>query len=111
MLREYSIAQEYLASLQDRRAEWPDPLIALNGRLLTRQGRLSEAAQEFSKVLIVGPEDFGVNYYLGIICLGYGKLAEARQYFLRAFSTYMVDSLEFQWWQLEQVLLNPQEQV
>ncbi len=106
MLGHYTRARAYMEPLQGRRDEWPDPLVALHGRLLTREGKLKQAASEFSKVLIVGPEDYGVNYYLGIICLAYGMKAEARQYFLRAFTSYMVDTREFQWWQLEQVLLN-----
>lgn len=105
MLMEYTSAEEYLDELRPRRDEWPDPLVALNARLLTRRGRLAEAATELAQVLIVGPEDFGVNYYLGVICLAYEKRAEARQYFIRSLTNYMIDTLETQWWQMEQILL------
>jgi len=104
MLKEYDEARKYLESLEPSRADWPDQVVALEARLLTREGRLADAAQAFAKILILGPEDFGTNYYLGVICLGYGKKAEARQYFLRALTNYMVDTREFQWWQIEQTL-------
>jgi len=106
MLRNYSGAAAYLEPLLPRREEWPDALIALNGRLLCRAGRFSEAASELARVLIIGPEDFGMNYYLGVISLAFGKGAEARNFFRRALTSYMVDTLEFQWWQIEQALLN-----
>lgn len=106
MLRNYAGATAYLDPLLPRREEWPDALIALHGRLLCRAGRFTEAANELAKVLIIGPEDFGVNYYLGVISLAFGKGAEARNFFRRALTSYMVDTLEFQWWQIEQALLN-----
>ncbi len=107
MLRQYQPARDYIAPLDNRRAEWPDPLIALNARLLVRHGHIAAAARDFAGIVVMGPEDFGLNYYMGIVCLAYDRAPEARQYFLRAFTNYMVDTLEFQWWQLEQVLLNP----
>ncbi len=110
MLRQYSVASSYIEPFLSRRDEWPDPLTALNARLMVRRGEIAAAARELSGVILMGPEDFGVNYYLGIICLAYDKAAEARQYFLRAFTNYMVDTLEFQWWQIEQTLLHPELQ-
>lgn len=107
MLRHHCAATQYLLSLEPRRDEWPDALIALDGRLKVRTGQIAEAARNFAKVVVLGPEDFGSNYHMGIVCLAYEKRDEARQYFLRAFTDYMVDTLEFQWWQIEQVLLNP----
>lgn len=107
MLRHYSAAQSYIDPFLSRRSEWPDPLVALNARLMVRRGEIADAAREFAGVILMGPEDFGVNYYMGIVCLAYGKMTQARQYFLRAFTNYMVDTLEFQWWQIEQVLLHP----
>lgn len=107
MLFHYQAARSYIDPFLPLRSEWPDPLIALNARLMTRRGEIAAAAREFSQIVIMGPEDFGVNYYMGVICLAYEKRAEARQYFLRAFTNYMVDTFEFQWWQIERALLNP----
>lgn len=106
MLRKHERAREYLEALRPRRAEWPDALVALDGRLKVREGKIEDAGRDFASIVVMGPEDFGMNYYLGVICLAYGLGEEARQYFLRAFTQYMVDTLEFQWWQVEQVLLN-----
>lgn len=107
MLRRYDSALEYVTPYLPQRAEWPDAFIALNARLRLRQGHIAEAARDFASIVVMGPEDFGLNYYMGIVCLAYDKPKEARQYFLRAFTNYMVDTREFQWWQLEQVLLHP----
>lgn len=107
MLRQYSAAREYVDPFLPRRAEWPDPLVALNARLMVRRGDIADAAREFAGIILMGPEDFGVNYYMGIVCLAYDQAAQARQYFVRAFTNYMVDTLEFQWWQIEQILLHP----
>lgn len=106
MLRHYCAAVEYLDPLKERRNEWPDALIALAARLNVRTGNIAEAAKDFARIVVLGPEDFGSNYHMGIVCLAYEKRDEARQYFLRAFTDYMVDTLDFQWWQLEQALLN-----
>jgi Flp pilus assembly protein TadD len=108
MMRHYSAARKYLDSFLPKRAEWPDPLVALKARLDLRAGHIRHAAREFASVVVMGPEDFGINYYMGIVCLAYEKREEARQYFLRAFTNFMVDTLEFQWWQIEQILLNPE---
>lgn len=107
MLGQYSAAKAYVDPFMLRRSEWPDPLVALNARLLVRLGDISTAAREFATILLMGPEDFGVNYYMGIICLAYERPIPARQYFNKAFTSYMVDTLEFQWWQIEQALLLP----
>lgn len=107
MLKQYSVAQSYLDPLIGRRVEWPEPLIALNARLKLRRGEIAPAAREFAEIVVMGPEDFGINYYMGVVFLAYGKREEARQHFLRAFTNYMVDTLEFQWWQIEQALLKP----
>lgn len=110
MLRDYSRAEAYLGALRPRRDEWPEPLIALSARLDIRAGHIARAAREFASIVIMGPEDYGITYYLGVICLAYEKREEARMYFQRAYTTYMVDTLEFQWWQLEQALLHPAAQ-
>lgn len=107
MLRDYSRAEAYLGALRPRRAEWPEPLIALGARLDVRAGHIARAARGFATIVIMGPEDYGITYYLGVICLAYEKREEARMYFHRAYTAYMVDTLEFQWWQLEQALLHP----
>lgn len=107
MLRKHEKARAYLEGLRPRRAEWPDALVAMDGRLKVREGKIEDAGREFASIVVMGPEDFGMNYYLGVICLAYGLRNESRQYFLRAFTQYMVDTLEFQWWQVEQALLNP----
>lgn len=108
MLGHYSAAEKYVVPFEPQKAEWPEPFIALNARLLVRRGEIAEAAKEFAGVVIMGPEDFGINYYLGVICLAYERQAEARKYFVRALTNYMVDTIDFQWWQVEQVLLNPE---
>lgn len=109
MLGHYSAAEKYIEPFESQKAEWPEPFIALNARLLVRRGEIAEAAKEFARVVIMGPEDFGINYYLGVICLAYERQSEARNYFVRSLTNYMVDTIDFQWWQVEQVLLNPQQ--
>lgn len=107
MLRHYDTAKSYVDAFLPQRDEWPEPFIALNARLLVREGNIAEAATQFEQIVVMGPEDFGLNYYMGIICLSYEMRSEARHYFFKALTDYMVDTIEFQWWQIEQVLLNP----
>ncbi len=85
----------------------PDALRAVRARCLVRTGRFEEAATDLNSILILGPEDFGVNYYLGVLCLAFGNPDRARACFLRAHGEYMIDTLEFQWWQIERALLGP----
>ena len=86
---------------------FPDHLLALRGRCLVRMARFDEAAWCFNRTMMIGPEDFGVNYYLGVICLRHGDTTNARACFRQAYTTYHVDTLEYQLWQLERALISP----
>jgi len=105
MLGQYEAARSYLEAIRPRRAEWPEALIALGARLDMRAGKIASAARDFASIVVVGPEDFGVNYCMGVVCLAYERRELARSYFLRAFTSYMVDTLDFQWAQLTTAVL------
>jgi hypothetical protein len=45
-----------------------------------------------------------MNYYLGLLCLAHGESSSARRLFLRAHTQYLVDTLDFQYWQMERAL-------
>lgn len=94
-------------SLLDRLApedQQADPVLAARGRCLVRLGHYYEALDCFEKVLIVGPEDFGLNYYLGVLCLAHGEEKRSRHFFERAYRDYFVDTFEYQYWQIQQAL-------
>lgn len=105
MLHDYDLALEYLGRLPQETAQWPDALLAARGRLLVRQRRFREAAEDLNRVEVIGPEDYGANYYFGVLCLAHGERAHARRLFFRAHTQYLIDTLETQWWQIEQALL------
>ncbi len=86
------------------REQWPDPLRALYGRCLYRVGRHQEAAKILAQVEVRGPEDFGVHWVLGGLALAQGDRDLARKLFHRAHTAYMVDTIENQWWAVEQAL-------
>lgn len=104
MLGDYAQALEYLARLSPEDV-LPDAARAARARCMVRLGRFEEAALDMNKVLMIGPEDYGMNYYLGVLCLSYGERQRARQLFYRAYSDYLVDSLEYQFWQIQRALL------
>lgn len=104
MLFDYERALDYLSRVKDSEAEWPDALTAARGRSLVRLGDFARGAADLGRVLTVGPEDFGSNYYLGVLCLAHGERHQARQLFLRAHTQYLIDTLDFQYWQMERAL-------
>jgi tetratricopeptide (TPR) repeat protein len=114
LLHDYERALGYLARLTGQPPAGhetdtgilPDILRAVRARNLVRLRRFREAAEDLDKVLIIGPEDFGVNYYLGILCLAAGQRARAREMFGRAYRDYLVDTLEYQFTALTAALLS-----
>ncbi|MEI7635470.1 MAG: tetratricopeptide repeat protein [bacterium] len=100
MLRAYGFALECIGRLDEKRL--PDPLLAARGRCLIRLGRFTEAAADLNRVLIIGPEDYGLNYYLGVLCLAHNEKARARQLFHRAYTDYLIDTFEYQFEQIIQ---------
>jgi Flp pilus assembly protein TadD len=105
MLFDNERALDHIAVIGDGE-EMPDPLRAARARNLLRLGEFARAAEDLNRVLIIGPEDYGVNYFLGVLCLSHGRAAQARNLFLRAHADYMVDTLEFQFWQMQQALFD-----
>jgi len=106
MIQGYTRSEQFVAAMADKKSEWPDPLIALNARLLLRRGHIKAAAAELAKVETMGYEDYAVNYYLGVACLAYNKLPQARDFFIRAYGNYMIDTQEFQWAEIQRLLLS-----
>ena len=105
MLFDNERALDHIAVIGDGE-EMPDPLRAARARNLLRLGEFARAAEDLNRVLIIGPEDYGVNYFLGVLCLSHSRPAQARNLFLRAHADYMVDTLEFQFWQMQQALFD-----
>jgi len=81
-----------------------DAVLALRGRCRLRTRDFTGAAEDLGQVLVLGPEDYALKYYLGVLCLAHGEDKRAREFFRRAHTDYMVDTLEFQWWQIEGAL-------
>lgn len=105
LLHDYERAISHLGtSWTAEEDKWPDALRALRGRCRLRVRDFAGAAADFGKVLILGPEDFGLNYSLGVLCLAHGEQPRARDFFRRTHTDYMVDTLEYQFWQMEQAL-------
>jgi tetratricopeptide (TPR) repeat protein len=104
MLFDYERALDYLGRAREPDSDWPDTLIATRGRNLIRMGDFTDGASDLGRVMMVGPEDFGCNYYLGVLCLAHGEQSKARQLFARAHTQYLIDTLEFQYWQIERAL-------
>jgi Flp pilus assembly protein TadD len=88
-------------------AELPDAVKAARARNTIRLRKWHEAGEDLNRVLIIGPEDYATNYYLGVLCLACGNTARARTLFQRSYGDYVVDTLEFQFWQINQALLAP----
>lgn len=109
MLLNYDLSNTFLNALKSKQDEWPDPVAALNGRLLIRDGQFAAGARELAKVETMGYEDYGVNYFFGVVCLAYNKRPEARRFFSAAFGNYMIDTQEFQWSLIEKLLLTCEE--
>ncbi|MCX7717060.1 MAG: tetratricopeptide repeat protein [Candidatus Sumerlaeaceae bacterium] len=113
MLRDNERALAYLSYLSadlDGAAEagagpLPDIIRAARARNLVRLRHFRQAAEDLSRVLITGPEDFGVNYFLGVLCLAAGQRDRARDMFARAYRDYLVDTLEYQFAALKTALL------
>jgi len=83
----YELADEYLhrswrAGTNGRN------LNSLNARLMVRRGRYSRRSKRIcDHCQARGLEDFGVNYYMGIVCLA-DKRAEARRNFESIYQLY-----------------------
>ena len=107
MLQDYERAWSLINLIPASAEPPPDILRGLRARILLRLRRLEDAAAEANEILMLGPEDFGVNHVMGVLCLAFGKPIEGRQFFLRSHTEYMIDTLEYQQWQLEQALLRP----
>jgi len=107
MIHSYGFALDCIARLQT--SDLPDPLLAARGRCLIRLGRFAEAAADINRVLMIGPEDYGLNYYLGVLCLAYGEKNRARQLFYRAYTDYLIDTLEYQFRQIVNALMDELE--
>lgn len=105
MLGDYDRALQCLERLGEQ-VESDDFGPAVRGRLLLRLRRYREAAHDLGSVMIMGAEDYGVNYALAVLCLACGDAAHARSLFLRAYQTHFVDTLEFQYAQITRAILN-----
>lgn len=101
---DYALALDY-ASAIPAETEIPDPIRAVKARALARLNRMEEAAKELNEILIIGPEDYGTNYFLGVVCLAFGERNQARTLFRRAYTDYIIDTLEYQFWQIQRILL------
>lgn len=104
MLSAYSKALEFLDRIPEQEQS-ADPVLAARGRCFVRLGRYEEAMDCFERVLIIGPEDFGLNYYLGVLCHAHQQHDRAREFFHRAYRDYLVDTLDYQFWQIRRALL------
>ena len=104
MLRDYERAWDYLTKLPDPEG-LPDIVLGLRARCLLRLRRFDEAADVVNRVLTIGPEDFGSNHVMGVLCLAFGRRGRARAFFRTAHTQYMIDTLEIQQWQLEQAIV------
>ena len=107
MLQDYERAWSLINLIPASTTPPPDILRGLKARILLRLRRMDDATAEANEILMLGPEDFGVNHVMGVLCLAFGKPIEAGQFFLRSHTEYMIDTLEYQQWQLEQALLRP----
>ncbi len=108
MLQDYERAWELINLLPPSSEPPQDILQGLRARILLRLRRMEDAATEVNEIMMIGPEDFGVNHLMGVLCLAFGKPVEARKFFLRSHTEYMIDTLEYQQWQLERALLRPE---
>lgn len=105
MLLDHETALSYLTRVVAKPP--PDAISAARARNLIRLRRLEEGARELAHVLMIGPEDYAANYYLGVLCLAYQQPARARALFARAYGDYVVDTLEYQFWQIKQAIAAP----
>jgi predicted Zn-dependent protease len=103
MLCAYEEALRFIERLAEKESN-ADPLLAARGRCLVRLGRYNEALECFERVLIVGPEDFGLNYYLGVLCLAHRQKGRSRDFFHRAYRDYYIDTSDYQLWQIQRAL-------
>lgn len=108
MLRDHDRAWDYL-SLLPGPEDLPDVVLGLRARCLLRLRRFDEAVADVNRVLTIGPEDFGSNHVMGVLCLAFGQRRRARGFFRTAHTQYMIDTLELHQWQLEQALLEPED--
>lgn len=97
LLSDYERALGYWSAIAADDNDGYDPLRAAQGRVWVRLGEYDRALDAFSHVTILGPEDYGVNYFLGVLCLAHSDRALARRFFQRAFTQYLVDTLEYQY--------------
>lgn len=104
MQNRHEDALEYLKNFNPSADTAPDLIKAAYGRNLIRCGSFHEGTALLNQVHITGPEDYAINYYRGIIYLAWKNNAEARKHFSIALTTYMVDTLDFQWVQIEAAL-------
>jgi Flp pilus assembly protein TadD len=109
MLCDFERALKYIDRLGES-AEMPDIILAARARSRMRLGRFSEAAADLNRVLIIGPEDYGVNYYLALLCLSHGERGRARALFTRAYRDYIIDTQEYQFWQISRAILEAGEE-
>ena len=99
-------ALRLLRRLAEGPGDPPDTLSAAMGRNLLRMGEMAEAAGHLGRVLTIGPEDYGANYHLAVLCLAYGQPEAARRLFFRAYERYQVDTLAFQFQRLQSAILS-----
>ena len=103
MLRDYEAALRHLEGISE--VDDADAIIAARARCNLRLRKMQDAADALARVLIIGPEDYGTNYYLGVLCIHYDEPVRARKLFTRAYADYLVDTLEYQFWQIQNALL------
>lgn len=106
MCNKFELALRYLENHDPGKETAPDLIKAVYGRCLIRTGNFPLGAEILNSVEITGPEDYGINYYMGLVNLAWGKKDAARFHFTTALTTYMVDTLDFQWPQLISSLSN-----
>jgi len=103
LLCDYRAALELLDRLDSQDREL-DPVRAARARCLIRFGQYESAIPLIEKILVIGPEDFGINYYLGLLSLAQEDVSRAREFFRRSYEDYLVDTLDFQFWQIQHAL-------
>jgi predicted Zn-dependent protease len=104
MMCDYQRALQFLARLRNE-SEENDSVRAAHARCELRLRHFDLAADQLGQVLIIGPEDYAINYYLGVLCLAYNERERAKGLFRRAYTDYLIDTLEYQFWQIQHAAL------
>lgn len=103
MLHDHEQALRILEPFGDD-ADLPEFLAATRARNLVRVGDYARALALLEPIVVPGPEDYGVHYYLAVLSLAHSDAAQAQILMQRAFTSFVVDTLDYQYWQMERAL-------